>query len=477
MVAGGMDSGVLRDETSWRWRDALPSLMDFVRIPALSPAFDARWDETGHLDAAIEHARAWIASRDIPGASIVVERLPGRSPVLVVDVPATPGSTALGTTLLYGHLDKQPGLDGWSEGLGPWEPVMREGRLFGRGSVDDGYAGFAAITAIEAVQAAGGEHPRCVLLLETSEESGSPDLPAYLDHLAGILGTVSLVVCLDSGAGDYERMWLTTSLRGLASVTLSVSTLRSGVHSGMAGGPVASSFRIARALLDRIEDPATGEILLPELHGNIPADRIAETEAAAATLPGAWQAMLPLQEGVVLDSEDEVELHLLNTWRPSLEVIGADGLPMPADAGNVLRPSTTLRLSFRLPPTVDADTAVDAITRSLTADPPRGARVSVSDSEAANGWNAPTTAPWLAGALDKVSDSVFGSQWRALGVGGSIPFMGLLHEAHPGAQFVITGALGPDSNAHVPDESLNVAFAGRITEGIAHILHRAATSM
>ncbi len=451
----------------------MPSLEEFVRIPALSPAFDQDWELSGHLNSAINHLHDWIRTRDLPGATIAVEKLPGLTPLLVVDVPATSAAASGGTTLLYGHLDKQPALDGWSEGLGAWEPVQRDGRLFGRGAVDDGYAGYAAITAIESVRAAGGIHGRCVLLLETSEESGSPDLPAYLDHLAARLGSVALVVCLDSGSGDYERLWLTTSLRGLASVSVTVSLLRSGVHSGMAGGPVASSFRVIRQLLDRLEDSATGSILLQELTAEIPADRIEETRATAATVPGAWQVLLPLLEGVQLDSDDEVELHLRNTWRPALEVIGAAGLPSPGDAGNVLRPSTTLRLSFRLPPTVNADVALDAITRALTTDPPLGAHVDVTDAEAANGWNAPATAEWLKDALDSASDGVFGQPWRALGVGGSIPFMGLLHEAHPDAQFVITGALGPDSNAHVPDESLNLEYAGKVTEAIAVILDKA----
>lgn len=452
----------------------MPSLAEFVRIPALSPGFDPDWENSGHLHAAVTHLQDWITGRELPAARVTVEQLPGLTPLLVVDIPATSGAKNATTTLLYGHLDKQPALDGWADGLSAWDPVERDGRLYGRGSVDDGYAGYAAITAIEALRHAGGEHGRCVLLLETSEESGSPDLPAYLDHLTDQLGEVGLVICLDSGAADYERMWLTTSLRGMASVTVTVSLLKTGLHSGMAGGPVASSFRVIRQLLDRLEDSQTGEILLPELNADIPAERIEETRATAATIPGAWYSVLPLQEGVQLDSDDELELHLRNTWRSALEVIGAAGLPSPPDAGNVLRPSTTLKLSFRLPPTVNAESALDAITRALTVDVPRGAHVNVTDAEAASGWNAPSLAPWLQEALDTASRDVFGSPWRALGVGGSIPFMGLLHEAHPHAQFVITGALGPDSNAHVPNESLNLSYAGKVAEAIAIILNQAA---
>jgi acetylornithine deacetylase/succinyl-diaminopimelate desuccinylase-like protein len=469
-----VDDVVLRDAVAARWQELLPSLMDLVRIPALSPAFDARWRDSGRLDAAIAHMSGWIARRGLPGASITVEQLDGRTPLLLVDVPATPGAENVPTALLYGHLDKQPELGGWSDGLAPWTPVVRDGRLYGRGSVDDGYAGYAATTALEAVRAAEGEHGRCVLLLETCEESGSYDLPAYLDYLADRLGEVGLVVCLDSGAGDYERMWLTTSLRGLATVTVTVSLLAAGVHSGIAGGPVASSFRILRQLLDRLEDAETGKILLPELHAEIPAGRRAEARELASTLPGFWQHELPLQPGVRLDSEDESELHLSNTWRPTLEVIGAAGLPAPETAGNVLRPFTTATLSFRLPPTVDSAAALDAIIRTLTTDVPRGAHVSVENAEAADGWDAPAVAPWLAAALQQVSSTVFDKPWRALGVGGSIPFMALLHRAHPQAQFVVTGALGPGSNAHVPDESLHLGYAEQVTRAIAVILDRAA---
>lgn len=466
-----MDEAVLRDAVNQRWQALLPSLMDFVRIPALSPAFDPQWQHTGHLDAAIAHLQAWIAGRHLPGAALEVVRLPERTPLLMVDVPGTVDAP---TTLLYGHLDKQPEMGGWSEGLGPWQPVLRDGRLFGRGSVDDGYAGFAAITALEALRAAGGNHGRCVLLLETGEESGSPDLPAYLEHLTERLGSVGLVVCLDSGAADYERLWLTTSLRGLATVTVTVSLLLAGVHSGVAGGPVASSFRVLRQLLGRLEDVETGRILLPELHAEVPAARLSETRELASTLPGLWRSMLPLQPGVQLDYDDEAETHLSNTWYPTLEMIGAAGFPAPEAAGNVLRPFTTARLSFRLPPTTDAGEALAAVTAALTTDVPRGAKVSVTDGEAAAGWDAPATAPWLAEALDHVSATVFDAPWRAMGVGGSIPFMGLLNRAHPAAQFVVTGALGPDSNAHVPDESLNLGYAAKVVESIAVILDRAA---
>jgi len=468
---GLMDDEKLRGSVGANWAESVvASLSELIRIPAVSPAYDAAWQENGHLRAAAEHVRNWVASRSVPGLACDLVDLPGRSPVLVVDVPATAGAEGAGTVLLYGHLDKQPPLGNWSEGLGPWQPVLREGRLYGRGSVDDGYAGYAAVAALEAVRAAGGQHGRAVLLLETGEESGSPDLPAYLEHLAGRLDEVSLVISLDAGGGDYERMWLTSSLRGFVQVTLTVRVLEVALHSGLASGIVPSSFRIMRRLLDRLEDAETGEILLPGMRAPIPEVRRAEAEALAALDPGALRRRYPLVEGMRHASEDEVELILNSAWRPTLSVTGAAGLPDPSVAGAVLRESTSLRLSFRLPPTVDAESALAELEQVLTRDVPYGAQVTVSDPMTGNGWHAPIPAPWLSSALDEAGNRAFGKTPRSMGLGGGIPFMEMLGKRYPQAQFVVTGAVGSDSNMHVSDEWLNIAFAERLTEAVAHLL-------
>lgn len=464
---------MIRTSVNRTWdEDVLPSLSDLVRIPAVSVLFDPDWATTGHLDAAAEHVRAWLASRDLPGATVEILRLEGRTPVVLLDVPPSDGMPADGgTVLLYGHLDKQPPVGGWSEGLGPWTPVVRGDRLYGRGAADDGYSGYAATAAIEALRAAGGAHARCLVLLETSEESGSPDLDAYLEAYRDRLGDISLVVCLDSGGQDYERLWLTTSLRGLCTVTATVTVLDSGQHSGSASGVVPSSFRIMRQLLDRIEDSRTGEILLPELHGDIPADRAGEMKALADLAPGAAAAAFPLVEGMSPAATDDFELMANNAWRPTLSIIGGAGLPLPEEAGNVLRPFTTLTLSFRLPPLADPHKALAAVERALTTDVPYNAKVTLSRQETGPGWNAPPTAPWLHDALDDVSATVFGgNQWLTMGLGGSIPFMGSLGEAYPNAQFVVTGALANDSNPHVPDEWLHIPQAKRVSESVALIL-------
>ncbi|MET0133644.1 MAG: M20/M25/M40 family metallo-hydrolase [Kibdelosporangium sp.] len=476
-----MEHNTLNSTVDRLWdAEILPSLADLVTIPALSPAFDPDWSVNGHLDAAAAHVSRWVQARDLPGATVETVRLEGRTPLVVVDVPATVpdgGSAvgpALGTVVLYGHLDKQPPVGGWAEGLGPWTPVVRDGRLYGRGAADDGYSGYAATAAIEAVRAAGGAHARCVILLETSEESGSPDLAPYLEHLKDMLGDVTLVVCLDSGGADYSRLWLTTSLRGMVSVDLTVRVLDVAAHSGMASGIVPSSFRVMRALLDRLEDSGTGAVLVPEMNVRIPPNRIAE--ASASITPGLGAELYPLAAGVRPVTDDELELTLNNSWRPTLSVIGAAGLPKPLDAGNVLRTHTTLTLSFRLPPTADAEASLESLRKALTTDVPYGAQVELGRAEYADGWNSPELAPWLRNALDAVSKDVYDTQWGTVGLGGSIPFMSLLAETYPAAQFLVTGVCGADSNIHVPNEWLHLAQANKVTKSVAHVLNAHATS-
>ncbi|MCX7621747.1 MAG: M20/M25/M40 family metallo-hydrolase [Acidimicrobiales bacterium] len=379
--------------------------------------------------------------------------------------------------VLYGHLDKQPPMEGWRPGLGPWEPVLEGDRLYGRGAADDGYSMFAALTALEAVQAAGGGHARCVLLIEASEESGSPDLPAHLAHLEDRLGSVDLVICLDSGAATYDRLWLTTSLRGVANLTVRVDVLTEGVHSGAAGGVVPSSFRILRLLLDRIEDAVTGELRVPECLVVIPEQRRAEAEATGSLLNDGLQAVFPFAPGVRALGESPAEQLLNRTWRPALEVIAADGLPRIGEGGNVARPFTALQLSLRLPPTVDVSAAIEAVRERLTDQPaPHGAPVQVDVQAAMQGWNAPATEPWLGAALDRASKTAFDQPARATGEGGSIPFMAMLGERFPKAQFVVTGVLGPGSNAHGPNEFLQVDYARRLTEALAILLDEHASN-
>ncbi len=447
--------------------DITPTLQEYVRIPNVSPAFDAGWADAGHMDDAVALARQWCEGRPVDGLSAEVVRLPGRTPVLLVEVPAT--VEGAGTVLLYGHLDKQPPMtEGWRTGRGPWEPVIEDGRLYGRGGADDGYATFAATTAIEAVQAAGLAHARCIVLIECSEESGSPDLPAHVDHLADRIGRPELVVCLDSGCASYDRLWCTTSLRGMLTARLRVDVLTEGVHSGSASGAVPGSFRLLRQILDRLEDSGTGRVLVPELWVDVPPGR--RQEAVDVTGDGLGDPAFPYVDGVRPARDTPLQRLLARTWEPTLTTIGAGGLPPWGESGNVLRPWTEVVLSFRLPPTCPAGAAADALTATAEAQPPDGARVGFDVVEAATGWNAPPTEPWLRTALDHASTELWGRPARSIGEGGSIPFMAMLGERFPDAQFLVTGVLGPGSNAHGPNEFLDLATGRRVTATVAHVL-------
>ena len=449
-------------------RDALETLTAYAAIPCLSPSFDTGWVQNGHIDRAIELLSDWALERTFTQFDVVIRRLENRTPVLIVTVGATAPSE--GTVVLYGHLDKQPPLGDWSEGLAPFKPVRRDDRVYARGIADDGYSTFSALLAIEAMEANNIPHSRCVVLIEASEESGSPDLDAYLDDLKDHLGNVELMICLDSGALTYDRLWLTTSLRGVVNVDLEIEVLSQGQHSGSASGVVPSSFRILRQLLDRVEDSATGDILIPQLNAKIPDAEIEAASAVAAEFGDIIALELPTLEGVELMGASAEERILRRTWYPTLSIVGLGGAPSPEIAGNVLRPSTTTKLSFRLPPSVDAETARDALIPVLTTDVPSSARVTLKNWEIGSGWVSPLLAPWLASALDVASNDAYGRAAGFTGEGGSIPFLASLGKRYPGVQFVATGVLGPQSNAHAIDEFLDLPMAVGVTNSVITVL-------
>ena len=464
-----MDLEQLRAAVNKVWDESIVErLTAYVRIPNKSPMFDPQWESHGYMEAAIELMAGWCRAQPVRGMRVEIKRLPGKTPLLLVDVPGElPGSV-----LLYGHLDKQPEFTGWLPGLGPWEPVIRDGKLYGRGAADDGYAVFSSLTAIAALQAQKVQLPRCVLLIEACEESGSVDLPAHLDALGDTLGDPSLVVCLDAECGNYDQVWCTTSLRGNVTGRLRVRVLTEGVHSGMATGIAPTPFRIVSQILARIENPVTGDLLLEELQAPIPKDRREQISAAARVLGAEVAGKMPWAQGVKALSNDPAELIINSTWRGTLAVTGADGLPPVASAGNVLLPELSFKLSFRLPPTVDPATAVRALRQTLERDPPYGAQVKFESEGAtgAGGWNAPAFAPWLEESIMRASRQIYGRDAVHIGCGGSIPFMGMLGARFPRTQFFITGVLGPHANAHGPNEFLHIDYAKKLTACVSLVL-------
>jgi acetylornithine deacetylase/succinyl-diaminopimelate desuccinylase-like protein len=449
----------------WWDKSALPSLCEFVEIPALSPSFDSEWEANGYLDAAVNTFIAWTRSLPLKGLTVSVHRLKNRSPLLLVKIEGDSD----GEVLFYSHLDKQPEATGWSKGKGPWKPVIEDDWLFGRGSVDDGYGGYAGILSVLALQDQGVSHPTCRFLIETGEESGSPDLSFYLDELESVLGVPDLVIVLDTGGIDYDRLWITESLRGIVAGTLSVKVSSVGVHSGHGSGIMPSSFRLARQLLSRIEDENTGEIKPEWLHIEI-TDKMKEQAKKIVEMNSDSVDDFPLLKGVEKQVKDPLDIFLTMNLAPSLSIIGADGIPSIQDAGNVLRTNTDLKVSIRTPPGISADEVAKKVQALLEANPPNGAHVSAEMTEVADGFLSPELPEKLSDMLEKSGKKFYGNSPMSLFIGGTIPVMAMLQSRYPDSKFIITGAGGPGGNAHGPDEKLHIPTAKKVTKCMAAVV-------
>jgi acetylornithine deacetylase/succinyl-diaminopimelate desuccinylase-like protein len=454
----------------------VPSLMEYIKIPNKSPQFDKDWRSHGYMDQAVALIAQWCKEHAVDGMTLDVVQLEDRTPIIFMEIPASNAGSNEGTAvsddtiLLYGHLDKQPEMVGWDDGLHPWTPVLREDRLYGRGAADDGYAAFASLTAIKSLREQGLPHARCIILIEACEESGSFDLPFYIDALKDRIGNPSLVICLDSGCGNYEQLWVTTSLRGLVGGTLTINVLNQGIHSGAGSGIVPSCFRILRQLLNRLENESTGDITLSDLQVEIPQQRLQQAEQAAAVLGETVYQNLPFVSGTRPESPSPSDLILRRTWKAALSVIGCDGMPALENAGNVTLPTLSVKLSMRLPPTCDPEQAAQALKNVLEKNPPYQAQVDFEINDSGPGWNAPAEQAWLIEAAKRASQDYFGKEAVYMGEGGSIPFMGMLGKKFPQAQFLITGVLGPESNAHGPNEFLHIPTGKKLTACVAQVI-------
>ncbi len=413
-----MDVSTVRTYVERVWNESvLPELVEYVRIPNKSPAFDREWHANGHMERAIARFASWARAQALHGATIEIQRLEKRTPLLLIDIPGDSDDCIL----LYGHLDKQPEMTGWREGLGPWQPVIEDQRLYGRGAADDGYAMFACLTAVGALRAESKPHARCLVVIEACEESGSSDLPAHLEQLGERLGRPSLVIGLDSGCGNYSQLWCTTSLRGLVGGVLKVEVLTEGIHSGYSG-IVPDSFRIMRQLMSRIEDEKTGRLLASELHPEIPEERVQQAAAAAAALGDSMRDEFPFVQGARPVSDDLAELILNRDWRPALSVLGADGLPPVGNAGNVLRPLSALKLSLRIPPKVNPKAATQALRQLLetirrmerrSVSPAIGAQPAGTRHHWRYGWSVRWSAPRANGSGNRLGLWESGAQSRS----------------------------------------------------------------
>jgi acetylornithine deacetylase/succinyl-diaminopimelate desuccinylase-like protein len=446
-------------------RFVFPALCEFVSIPNLSPFYDPDNATVAETERVIQLVSDWAALH-VPEARIECLRKPGLWPVLLIDVPGDDDTSVL----CYGHLDKQPPMEGWSEGLGPRDPIVRGHKLYGRGAVDDGYAAFAYLVALRALRAQGRRRPRCLLVLETTEESQSIHLPQYFEDIFDRAGDVQLVVCLDSVCGDYERLWYTTSIRGAVMGELRVGILAVPVHSGHASPIAASPLRVARSLLSRLEDEASGEISDPALNAAIPQQVRRGLQTAASIIGRGVFDELAFCPGVSPTVEDPLKALTVNTWAPALSITGIDGLPSVNFAGNVTVPSVSLKLSTRLPPTAPAKVAAERMKQLFETDPPYGAQVSFEVTGASDGWWAGELPGWLLREVDAASNRHFGASAAPIGVGGSIPFIKPLADGFPGVPILVAGLIGPEANAHGADESLDMPACRQLTASLTDIL-------
>ncbi len=449
------------------WDESIiPSLVEYIKIPNKSPQFDPDWKRHGYMDQAVKLISDWCRANAIDDMTLEVIQQDKRTPVILIDIPGNNNDTIL----LYGHLDKQPEMAGWDSDLGPWKPVLRGDKLYGRGGADDGYSTFASLAALKSLHEQDLPHARCVILIESCEESGSSDLPFYINMLEAKIGNPSLIICLDSGCGNYEQLWLTTSLRGLTAGVLTIEVLKQGIHSGSGSGIVPSTFRVLRQLLNRIEDEKLGDIILQDLHVDIPSKRKQQADKAANVLGNSLFEELPFHGQTKPESSSIADLILRRTWKPALSIIGIDHVPVIESAGNVTLPKLSIKLSMRLPPTCDAEKASDILKSILEKKSPHDVSVSFEPHDSGSGWNAPKEQAWLANVANKASNKYFGKDAVYMGEGGSIPFMGMLGKKFPEAQFIITGLLGPGSNAHGPNEFLHIPTGKKLTACIAEII-------
>lgn len=445
----------------------LPGLEEFIRIDNLSPEFDPEWETNGKAEKAGMHLLNWAKSQGIKGLKGELIKSPGKTHFLLIEIEPQGINK---TVLLYGHFDKQPSLGEWEEGLHPNKPVIKNGLLYGRGSSDDGYALFSMIEAVKLIQLQNCKHGHIVIALESGEESGSPDLISYLKTYKERTGNPDLMICLDSGCKDYSCLWLTTSLRGLTKIEVEIECLKEDVHSGEAGGIAPDAFSILRILLNRLEDSKTSKIIVP-LNAEIPKYIMEDAEKLADYLKEKVVTdLVKLADGVVPITDDYKELILNNTWRPTMVVIGINH-PQVEGSGNILRSKIKACLSFRLPPTFNCKDAEKIITEILTKDPPYNAKINVKVNISVNGWAAKNLNNSLKKSFSKSSNYLFGKDYYSNGEGGTIGFIPELGELYPECEMLVTGVLGPGSNAHSINECLNIDYTNKMTVALAHAIY------
>jgi acetylornithine deacetylase/succinyl-diaminopimelate desuccinylase-like protein len=463
----------LRQKTK---EELIPAICEFIKIPNQSRLFDAEWATNGLQEKACQFAIDFANSQKLKGFSIQFIQEEGKTPALLGIVDPFAGSGEVTedlkkTILMYGHIDKQPPLNGkWSEGLGPHTPVIKDGKLYGRGGNDDGYAWFSCVLMAKALQENNLPHNRLVFFFETDEESGSRDLMYYLNKFKAKIGVPSLIFCLDSGTTDYEHMCLTTTLRGLVCFKLRVDVLKQGLHSGSSSGVVPSSFRIMRNILEQFENSNNGN-LPAELYVDIPKDKYQQAQELIENKGGKIDFKFPMVEGMDSMGNTGFQDYINRIWKPQLSITGIDGLPSCSTAGNVLLPYTQVCCSLRIPPSKNSKEAKEQIENFFSkVKVPHNAKFSYNVYKSGTGFECPSYSKSVLEVINKAGNETFDKPVLYYGEGGSIPFLNDIKNVFPKAQFIVTGVLGPESNAHGPDEMLHLGFLENLVVTMGKIL-------
>ena len=461
------------------WTNNLPVLSRYIEFKALSPDFDTdesgkeKWTSRRSLERTANFLAQWARTQipHIPGLTVQVHRLRGKTPLIFMEIPGFGVPEDAPGVLHYGHYDKQPADEPWREGLSPWKAVREGDKIYGRGGADDGYSIFASLGSIRLAVEQGAPRPRTVVLIEGSEESGSPHLAAHVKALRHRIGKIELVVCLDSGCGDFERLWLTTSLRGMVKGDLTAAVLEESIHSGSAT-PVAidSGFVAMKHYLRLLDDQGNIKQTLG-LHQPVLEEHQRTIAESADIIGRALEYEFKWVPGAGPNPMLSVtELLTRRNWWPTATWIGVGGVPESGKAGSKVRTHTTLTISLRVPPSGSAAALAGKVQQVLEANPIGRARVTFEVKQAADGWVAPPLEPWLERELHCASKAFYGNPMMRMGEGGTIPFMGMLEKELGGKlQFVIVGLLSPDAGAHAPNEYLHVPMVERLTASVAWI--------
>lgn len=481
------------------WKSSIKSDFEqFVRIESITPQYvmGSTAEKLKGICEALNLAMDWVNKQSDLNATLTAGIPQGSpcaanqahetvetdaahlTPILLIQIPGT-APEGSGSVLMYGHWDKQAIADvkAWNEPkgsmkTGPFQPNIANGRLYGRGTADDGYALFFSIAAIQALRANGIPYPTVNFILDFDEEGGSVNLERYLEKFSFKIGTPDLCITLDSGAGDYNRIWNTTTERGIVTGTLTVKVLTDSVHSGDGSGIIPNPQRIMRHLLSRLEDPVTGKILPSEFQVEVPATYLADVFSQATNIVPSTIKGFPWFGYATTAASNPVELILNRIWRAGLAVTGVDGLPSTAAANNVVVGSVSYQLSLRLPPPLRIDEVQRQLKDLFEKDPPYGATVTYDyeGAPAANGWMSPPQPRWLSEAIDQASQVLFQQPSAPLGDGGTQPVLAILKEKFKETLFFASGVAGPGNNEHAANENLNIKYAEQLSACEAYVL-------